>query len=430
VSADEPADSRIATGSAGATYRCFLFADLRGYTSFIEQAGNAAGVELLDGYLAIVRAAVARHDGAEIKVEGDGFHAVFPSASSAVVCGLEIVGAAAEASSARPDRPIRVGIGIHAGEAVETEDGFVGSAVNIAARVCATAAAGEVLVTATVRAITQASIPVGFAGRGRRRLKGIADPVQLYAIVGDGSATERPRLSRPWLAGVAAIAALGIGLLVLVLALRPPGGPAATASVPPSPASLPLAIGQLALGAYSAPEFVPPFGLVISDPGWALYRSAPDRVGLFHEAAPKGWLDIARIDQLYSNPCFVEGGSVPTGSTALDLVGALEAVPFLEVGASSEVAVGGRSGLAVEFDVVEGAQAACGSFGGQGVALFPTGGETWDAQPGERVRVVAVDVAGDTVAFLMSIESSPAGSVSELVQFFELAGRVMQSVTF
>ena len=85
-----------------AAYRGFLFADLRGYTSYIEHAGNAAGVQLLDEYLAITRAAVAEHDGAEIKVEGDGFHAVFPSASSAVMCGLAIVQAAEDASKGPP----------------------------------------------------------------------------------------------------------------------------------------------------------------------------------------------------------------------------------------------------------------------------------------------------------------------------------------
>ena len=64
-------DSRAASrGSSSTTYRCFLFADLRGYTAFLERAGNAAGVALLDDYLAITRAAVAQHHGAEIKTEG------------------------------------------------------------------------------------------------------------------------------------------------------------------------------------------------------------------------------------------------------------------------------------------------------------------------------------------------------------------------
>ena len=116
-------------GPSTTAYRCFLFADLRGYTAFIERAGNAAGVALLADYLAITRAAVAQHHGAEIQTEGDGFYAVFPSASGAILCGLDIVRGAAKASADRAERPIRVGVGINAGEAVQTADGFIGSAV-------------------------------------------------------------------------------------------------------------------------------------------------------------------------------------------------------------------------------------------------------------------------------------------------------------
>jgi hypothetical protein len=75
--------------------RGFLFCDLRGYTAFVEAHGDRAAAELLERYRAIVRTAVARAAGAEIRTEGDGFYIVFPSASPAVRCGLEIVAAPA-----------------------------------------------------------------------------------------------------------------------------------------------------------------------------------------------------------------------------------------------------------------------------------------------------------------------------------------------
>ncbi|MFN2483723.1 MAG: adenylate/guanylate cyclase domain-containing protein, partial [Candidatus Limnocylindria bacterium] len=78
--------------------------------------------------------------------------------------------------------PIRVGIGVHAGETVETSEGYVGSAVNMAARVCAQARPGELLVTDTVRGLLRTSLPVRFADRRMRRLKGIAEPVALYRV--------------------------------------------------------------------------------------------------------------------------------------------------------------------------------------------------------------------------------------------------------
>ena len=87
---------------------------------------------------------------------------VFPAVSAAVLCGLAIVEAAGHRTSddgeALPAIP--VGIGIHAGETVDTPDGYVGTAVNIAARICAIARPGEVLVSDTVRALTQTVLPV------------------------------------------------------------------------------------------------------------------------------------------------------------------------------------------------------------------------------------------------------------------------------
>lgn len=219
----------------------FLFADLRGYTQFVEARGDRAAAELLEVYRALVRAEVQRFDGAEIKTEGDSFYVVFPSVGAAIECGLGIAEAAAEAST--PARPIRVGIGVHAGETVETEEGYVGSAVNVAARVCSQAQAGEVLVTDTVRALTRTHLAVRFIDRRTRRLKGVAEPVVLYRAVpatdAASSATRSPRLRLP---STARVVVLLIGLLIggaasgyLLVAATRPSGPAS----PPQSATAP-----------------------------------------------------------------------------------------------------------------------------------------------------------------------------------------------
>jgi class 3 adenylate cyclase len=158
----------------------FLFCDLRGYTAFVERHGDQAAAELLATYRSLVRSAIAAHTGAEIKTEGDSVYVVFPAASAAVEAGLEIVAAAAEASTR--ERPIRVGVGIHAGETVATTEGLVGGAVNIAARVCAKAQAGEVLVTDTVRALTRTFLPYTYTSLGTQTLKGIAGGIPLYRV--------------------------------------------------------------------------------------------------------------------------------------------------------------------------------------------------------------------------------------------------------
>jgi class 3 adenylate cyclase len=152
--------------------RGFLFADLRGYSAFVERHGDQAGADLIRTYRDLVRSSVAEFRGAEVKTEGDSFYVAFDSPSAAVRCGLAILDAAIAGRG--PDGgPIRVGIGIHAGETIQTDEGYVGSAVNIAARVCAAAGAGELLVTDAVRALTRTYLGVDFQRHGRHRLKGI-----------------------------------------------------------------------------------------------------------------------------------------------------------------------------------------------------------------------------------------------------------------
>jgi class 3 adenylate cyclase/dipeptidyl aminopeptidase/acylaminoacyl peptidase len=229
-----------AGANAGAVTRGFLFADLRGYTAFVEANGDTAGAALLDVYRRLVRETIAHHGGAEIRTEGDSFYVVFPSASSAVAGGLGIVAAAAAESAADPDRPIRVGVGVHAGEAVEAPEGYVGSAVNIAARVCAQAGPGEVLVSDTVRSLIRTSGRLTFSPKGRRQLKGIDEPIALFRVEPAGTAlaprgARRDRRTTLLLGGGAMI---GLALVAALIIVRPPG---ATSS--PSP-STPVAVGS------------------------------------------------------------------------------------------------------------------------------------------------------------------------------------------
>jgi eukaryotic-like serine/threonine-protein kinase len=225
-----------------ATTRGFLFADLRDYTRYAETHGDEAAAELLAAYRAIMREVLGHVGGAEIRTEGDSFYVVFTSASTAVQGGLAILAAAAEASAERPGRPIRVGVGVHAGETAELVEGPVGSAVNIAARVCSQARAGELLVTDTVRSLTRTRLPVRFVARGTRRLKGIAEPIALFAVeaagatAGDTAAGPvrggRRRLLIP--AAAVAVVLVAAGAIVLVGHGSPGSSPVAGASGSPA----------------------------------------------------------------------------------------------------------------------------------------------------------------------------------------------------
>lgn len=213
-------DSTAPVTQPDSVTRGFLFSDLRGYTQFVETQGATTAAALLVRYRALARTAIARFGGAEIKTEGDSFYVVFSSVSSAVRCGLAITADAATASSEHPDEPIRVGVGIHAGETVESDGGYVGSAVNIAARICAQAAPGEVLVSETVRALTRSLLAVRFEERGRRQLKGIADPIALFAAFDAGPGAIPWAKGRPrWLRGRRlVVASLGGAVLAVGVA--------------------------------------------------------------------------------------------------------------------------------------------------------------------------------------------------------------------
>ena len=242
--------------------RGFLFADLRGYSAFVERRGDQAGADLIRTYRDLVRSAVAEFRGAEIKTEGDSFYVAFDSPSAAVRCGLAVLGAATAARG--PDGgPIRVGIGIHAGETIETDEGYVGSAVNIAARVCAAAGAGELLVTDAVRALTRTYLGVDFQRHGRHRLKGIDEPVALYRVTaGDGVVAQR----RSWgslqpMRQQGRLLAGALGLAVVVIAasllgaelLRDRRGGVASSPDDSGPSSSSVADGATATAGALAP---------------------------------------------------------------------------------------------------------------------------------------------------------------------------------
>ncbi len=202
--------------------RGFLFSDLRGYSAFTERHGDAAARELLTRYRRIVRDVIGSFGGAEIRTEGDSFYVVFDSVSRAVRAGLAILDASRTAASDASLAAIAVGIGIHAGESEDSVEGIVSGAVNVAARICAQAKPGELLVSDTVRALTRTYLDVSFVPRGRRRLKGIAEPVALFTVQapGDGPAAagaRRSKLGRRTL--LLGGAAAGLAVVVAVAAV-------------------------------------------------------------------------------------------------------------------------------------------------------------------------------------------------------------------
>lgn len=162
--------------------RTFLFSDLRDYTQFVQRHGDGAATQLITDYRRIVRAEIAKHEGAEIKTEGDSFYVVFPGAHAAVSAASAILREADRYSRRQPERPLRIGIGIHAGEPTPHEGQYVGSAVIVAARLAQSAGAGDLLVSDLVRGLLpRDGMPV-MEERTGLALKGLDDPPRVYAV--------------------------------------------------------------------------------------------------------------------------------------------------------------------------------------------------------------------------------------------------------
>src|SRR6266545_3966855 len=183
-----------------ATTRAFLFSDLRDYTSYVEAKGDAAAARLLRDYRTLVRREVARHDGAEVKTEGDSFYLVFETPSSAVDCAVAILRAADIRNAKDPTTPLRVGVGVHAGQTVAYDDQFVGSAVNIASRLAGKASAGELLISDTLRGLVRTSMSLPMDERGPLDLKGVSEPVRAWAVTWRDEPAPRPMSAPPPLA--------------------------------------------------------------------------------------------------------------------------------------------------------------------------------------------------------------------------------------
>jgi class 3 adenylate cyclase len=153
-----------------------LFTDIVSSTEQAARMGHRRWSALGETHDAMVRRAIERHRGREIKTIGDGFLVAFDTTSPAVRAATEIVNNAQAMG-------IEVRAGVHTGEVELLPDDVAGLAVNIAKRVCDLAASSEVLVSESVRTVIAGST-VTFADRGEYELKGVPGNWHLYAVRG------------------------------------------------------------------------------------------------------------------------------------------------------------------------------------------------------------------------------------------------------
>ncbi|MEA2459902.1 MAG: hypothetical protein QOH90_79, partial [Actinomycetota bacterium] len=185
----------IARPKVEASVLTFLIADVRGYTKFTQERGDAAAAKLAKRFADLAREATEARGGKVIELRGDEALAVFRSTDQAVRAAVEFQATCSEESENDPEYPLPVGIGIDVGAAEPVEDGYRGVALNMAARLCSQASAGEVLTTTNV--VEGSGIDadeVRFERKGPVSLKGFSQPVEVVQAV---SAADRMHGARP-----------------------------------------------------------------------------------------------------------------------------------------------------------------------------------------------------------------------------------------
>lgn len=164
----------------------FAMTDIEGSTRLLAELRDGYA-PVLEAHRALVRGALARHDGVEVETEGDSFFCAFRRAGDAVAAAVDVQ----ECLAAHPwpgARPVRLRIGLHTGEGVLSGGGYVGMDVHTVARVSAAGHGGQVLLTAATHALLDGHWPPGLGdvALGAHRLKDLPAPVPLYQVVAEG----------------------------------------------------------------------------------------------------------------------------------------------------------------------------------------------------------------------------------------------------
>jgi hypothetical protein len=149
----------------------FLFTDIEGSTRLLNELGDAYPDALAD-HRRLLRDAFDRHGGVEVDTQGDAFFVAFARASDAL-------GAATDAQEALGGGPVKVRIGLHTGEPLITDEGYVGIDVHRAARIAAAGHGGQVLVSQTTHDLAGAD---GLRDLGEHRLKDLSAPERIFQL--------------------------------------------------------------------------------------------------------------------------------------------------------------------------------------------------------------------------------------------------------
>jgi YVTN family beta-propeller protein len=231
-----PASEDVSNVPTGTDVHAFLIADVRGWTSFTQARGDEEAGRLAARFAEVAREVIRGHQGEVLELRGDEAMCVFGSPRSAISAAVALQQRFVEETIADPSLPLTVGVGLDAGEAVPVEGGYRGGALNVAARLCSRARAGEVLASGEIVHLARRIDGIRFTERGKADMKGLDQPVHVVAVRAEAADTveaiapfvrstaQAPALHRRRNVIAAVIAFLLIAALVAVPLARRSGG--------------------------------------------------------------------------------------------------------------------------------------------------------------------------------------------------------------
>ena len=165
-----------------------LAADVFGYSRMMseDEAGTLAALQAHRSQL--LDPAITRHHGRIVKLMGDGLLAEFASVVEAVDCAAEIQREMAARNAGAGKRQMIFRIGVHLGDVIVEGDDIYGDGVNIAARLEGIAEPGGICISRQAHDQVHKKLALGYRSLGPQHLKNIPDPVEAFAIQGDGLA--------------------------------------------------------------------------------------------------------------------------------------------------------------------------------------------------------------------------------------------------
>ncbi len=159
-----------------------VFTDIVGSTKTTQDHGDQGAQILVRAHSKVVRDALKAFAGKEVKHTGDGIMASFEQIGAASESAVQMLQALAKYNSTSPEIELHIRVGINAGDPIREDDDYFGSTVQMAARICDAAETDQAYVSNIVRELSGGAA-VDFQSAGTFSMKGIDEPVTLYAAV-------------------------------------------------------------------------------------------------------------------------------------------------------------------------------------------------------------------------------------------------------